>query len=442
MPFGLLTGLTAALFWGTLDVITALGSRVIGSLRVTAGMQSVTAVAFLVIFIASGSTLPTEPRDLGLAALLGLIGAGAYLSYFTGLQFGPIAVVSGMVSAFGGLTVVLSVVVRGESLDALQAVGASVATVGVLLTALAFDGGLRSTRFAGPGVVFALVALVLFSLMAITTDVALETMTWIQIYTIARVVNASIGTVAVLVLARRATSQLGQRPTDGPRWSDRRVAGAIILAGALDVVGLVAFATGLETAPTWMVGLAASLGPAVTIMVAVAFLGERLRPIQWFGLAGILTGMVCIAIPWPPSNVSGRETEPEVSQAVARLGADLTTLGLDQLLDDRQTDTRAATCGVARFLDAVEAFEHAPEVIGWDAVAGVGDRDQEVGRPALRTNGDAATWRCVAGRVRQEVAKDLGKVIRVGPRGEGPWHGDGDRQPCPLEGRQGELHRD
>jgi drug/metabolite transporter (DMT)-like permease len=297
MPFGLLTGLTAALFWGTLDVITALGSRVVGSLRVTAGMQSVTAVLFLAIFVATGATIPTEPASMALAVLLGLIGAGAYLSYFTGLQFGPIAVVSGMVSAFGGLTVVLSVVLRGESLTPLQAFGAAVATVGVLLTAFAFDGGLRATRFAGPGVVFALVALVLFSLMAITTDVALDTMSWIQIYTIARVVNASIGIVAVLLLARRAGSALGHRPEAGPTWSNPRIIGALVLAGVLDVVGLVAFATGLETAPTWMVGLAASFGPAVTIMVAVAFLGERLRPVQWFGLLGILTGMVCIAIP-------------------------------------------------------------------------------------------------------------------------------------------------
>ena len=297
MPFGLLTGLTAALFWGTLDVITALGSRVIGSLLVTAGMQSVTAVLFLVIFIATGATIPTEPASIALAVLLGLIGAGAYLSYFTGIQFGPIAVVSGMVSAFGGLTVVLSVVIRGESLSLLQAFGAAVATVGVLLTALAFDGGLRATRFAGPGVVFALVALVLFSLMAITTDVALETMSWIQIYTIARVVNASIGTVVLLVLARRAGSALGHRPEGGPTWSNPRIVGALVLAGSLDVVGLIAFAIGLETAPTWMVGLAASFGPAVTIMVAVAFLGERLRPVQWFGLLGILTGMVCIADP-------------------------------------------------------------------------------------------------------------------------------------------------
>jgi drug/metabolite transporter (DMT)-like permease len=297
MPFGLLTGLTAALFWGTLDVITALGSRVIGSLRVTAGMQSVTAVLFLVIFVATGATIPTEPASIGLAVLLGLIGAGAYLAYFTGLQFGPIAVVSGMVSAFGGLTVVLSVVLRGESLSPLQALGAAVATVGVLLTAFAFDGGLRSTRFAGPGVAFALVALVLFSLMAITTDVALETMSWIQIYTIARVVNASIGTVVLLVLVRRAGSALGHRPEGGPTWSNSRIAGALVLVGVLDVLGLIAFAIGLETAPTWMVGLAASFGPAVTIMVAVAFLGERLRPVQWFGLLGILTGMVCIAIP-------------------------------------------------------------------------------------------------------------------------------------------------
>ena len=96
MPFGLLTGLTAALFWGTLDVITALTSRVVGSVRVTAGMLSVTAVMFGAIFLVTGSTLPTEPSSFVLAFLLGLIGAGAYLSYFTGLQFGPIAVVSGM----------------------------------------------------------------------------------------------------------------------------------------------------------------------------------------------------------------------------------------------------------------------------------------------------------------------------------------------------------
>ena len=58
----------------------------------------------------------------------------------------------------------------------------------------------------------------------------------------------------------------------------------------LDVLGLIVVRVGLEIAPTWMVGLAVSFGPAVTILVAVAFLGERLKPIQWFGLAGVRSG--------------------------------------------------------------------------------------------------------------------------------------------------------
>ncbi len=296
MPFGLLTGLSAALAWGTLDVVTALGSRVIGSVRVTAGMQLVTAVLFTIIFLATGASLPTEPRSFALAMALGFIGAGAYLAYFTGLQIGPIAVVSGMVAAFGGLTVVLSVLFRGESLTLLQGAGATVATAGVLLTGIAFDGGWRSTRFAGPGVVFALAALVLFSLMAIATDIALETMTWVQTYTIARVINAAVGVVAIVVLTRTARP-IARRPVGGPAWSDGRIVVAVVIAGWLDVLGLIVFAIGLESAPTWMVGLAASFGPAVTIVVAVVFLGERLKRIQWIGLAGILVGMLSVAIP-------------------------------------------------------------------------------------------------------------------------------------------------
>ena len=296
MPFGLLTGLGAALAWGTLDIITALESRVIGSLRVTAGMQLVTAVLFVGLFIITGAALPTDPVAIGLAILLGFIGAGAYLAYFTGLQVGPIAVVSGMVAAYGGLTVVLSVIFLGETLTLTQAVGAAIATIGVILTGVAFEGGWRSTRFAGPGVVFAVVALVLFAMMAITTDIALRSMDWIQMFAVARGVNAAIGIVTIIILARTST-RLGARPAGGPVWSRTRIVLALILAGTLDVLGLISFAIGLETAPTWMVGLASSFGPAVTIVVAVAFLGERLKPIQWFGLSGILVGMVAIALP-------------------------------------------------------------------------------------------------------------------------------------------------
>jgi len=296
MPFGLLTGLGAALSWGTMDIATALSSRLIGSLRVTAGVQLVCTVFLLLIGFVAGTTLPSDPSALVTATLLGLIGAGAYFSYFTGLRIGPISVVSGMVAAYGGLTVVLSVVLRGETLTALQALGATIATIGVIMTGVAFGGGWRAIRFAGPGVVFAVVALVLFALMAITMDVALESADWIQVLVVSRLVIALVSIaaiVAIAIVARRATGS-GGATTPIPL---RRVALLLLVAGALDASGLISFAIGLSSAPTWLVGLASSFGPAVTILVAVAFLGERLKPIQWAGLAGVAIGMVAIGLP-------------------------------------------------------------------------------------------------------------------------------------------------
>jgi uncharacterized membrane protein len=296
MPFGLLTGLGAALSWGTMDIATALSSRLIGSLRVTAGVQLVCTAFLLLTGFVVGTTLPSDPSTLVTATLLGLIGAGAYFSYFTGLRIGPISVVSGMVAAYGGLTVILSVALRGESLTALQALGATIATGGVILTGVAFGGGWRAIRFAGPGVVFAVVALVLFALMAITMDVALESADWIQVLVVSRLVIAlvSIAAIVGIAVAARRGSGPGSAAAPIPR---RRVALLLLVAGALDASGLISFAIGLSNAPTWLVGLASSFGPAVTILVAVAFLGERLKPIQWVGLAGVAIGMVAIGLP-------------------------------------------------------------------------------------------------------------------------------------------------
>jgi transporter family protein len=300
MPIGLLTGLGAALAWGTLDLFSALASRRIGSLSVTTGMQLVGAALIWAVALATGVSLPSDPAVLIGGSLVGLAGAGAYLSYFTGLRIGPISVVSGMVAAYGGLTVVLAVLFRGESLTPLQALGATTATVGVILTGVAFDGGLRGMRFAGPGVVFAVVALILFAAMTIGSDIVLERAGWVQVLLVSRSANA-VTSVLVLVVAmtvlRGPAAPLlqGERP-DGGRL-DKRVIGAVVLAGLLDVVGLMSFAYGLEVADTWLVGLASSFGPAVTIVVAVAFLGERLKPIQWLGLGGVLAGMIAIGLP-------------------------------------------------------------------------------------------------------------------------------------------------
>ena len=300
MPLGLLAGLGAALSWGTLDIFSALASRRIGSLKVTTGIQIVGAALIIALAVATGTSFPTDPAVIVGGTLVGLAGAGAYLSYFTGLRIGPIAVVSGMVAAYGGMTVVLAVLIRGESLTLLQAAGATVATVGVVLTGFAFDGSIRGTRLASPGVGFAIVALVLFATMSIGSDIVIDMASWLEVLLVSRTANAIVSTIILVValtVGRRVAEPLLIGEPGGDLRVDRRVVGFVAFAGLLDVVGLIVFTYGLEFAETWLVGLASSFGPAVTIVFAVAFLGERLKPIQWVGLAGVLAGMVAIGLP-------------------------------------------------------------------------------------------------------------------------------------------------
>lgn len=296
MPLGLDYGLIAALCWGSTDVMATIGGRRLGSLRVVAIAQVTSLAIVVVVGTALGVKVPSDPVIILASAGFGVVAAGAYLSFFTALRIGPLAVVSPVVAAYGGLTVVLSVAFRGESLTAVQAAGAALATLGVILTGLVFDGGWRGTRLVGRGVLFSIVAMLLFAVLTVGMATPIEAAGWLPVLVTSRVANAAtIWTILAIVTLAKPPRAAVLLATSAP-WSTRAVVAAAV-AGVADVIGFVAFAIGLEVAPTWIVGLASSFGPAVAVIVAVVLWGERLRPTQWVGLAGIALGLVVVALP-------------------------------------------------------------------------------------------------------------------------------------------------
>ena len=70
-----------------------------------------------------------DPARLGADAIagitaglpMGLLAGVAYIAYFAALKLGPLAVVSPIIIAYGGLTVILAVLLRGETLLPAQA---------------------------------------------------------------------------------------------------------------------------------------------------------------------------------------------------------------------------------------------------------------------------------------------------------------------------------
>jgi drug/metabolite transporter (DMT)-like permease len=295
MPIGLALGLGAALAWGLTDVCATVGGKRLGSLRVLAASQLVGFGFIAILAFVRGEGVPSDPGATLASALVGLAGTGAYLAFFTALRIGPLAVVSPITAAYGGLTVVLAVVLTGERLTVLQAVGAVVATGGVVLAGLVFDGGIRHAHVVGRGVGLAIVALVLFAVMTIGAAGPIRAVGWLPVIYVGRLTSAIVS-VSLLVISLRLRPTWMAPLMEAPEVRTRGAVAAAGLAGLLDAVGLVSFSIGLEVSETWLVGLASSFGPAVAVLVAIAVLGERLRPTQWLGLAGIGLGLVVVAV--------------------------------------------------------------------------------------------------------------------------------------------------
>ena len=297
MSTGLLLGLFATFAWGCVDVTAALAARRLGSLRVLAGSQAVSVVALVLLIAADPSRLGSDAIAGILAGLpLGIVAAAAYLAYFTALRIGPLSIVSPIIVAYGGTTVVLAVLLRGETLLPAQATGAAIATAGVILAGLVFDeGSWRGARLVGPGVLVAVLTTLLFAVVTILLASPIREHGWLPVVLGSRLANAAAGAVLLGFALRTEAPRL--RPLLRPGGAvTRSVAGLVAVAGVCDMLGFGAYAVGLEVAPVWLVGLASSFGPVMVVMYAVGRLGERLRRTQWLGLVLIGAGVVVLAV--------------------------------------------------------------------------------------------------------------------------------------------------
>lgn len=297
MLTGLSLGLLAALGWGVVDIAGAIATRRLGSIRVQVGTLLVGVLSFAAFTLLRPDLLGRDWLVGFLVGLpLGAFAASGYITYLTALRLGPISVVSPVTVSYGGLSVVLAVVLRGESLSGPQAAGAVLATVGVVMTAVVLEEGrLRSARIVGPGVVMALATVVLFGLLGVIMAGPIHDHGWLPILLGSRVGNLAAG-VAVLAVAVRTGSARFRAVLEPGRPMTRRIAALLVVAGVCDTVAFSAFAVGLEQAPVWIVTLASSFGPVLVVIFAILQLGERLRPVQWVGLVALGGGLGVLAL--------------------------------------------------------------------------------------------------------------------------------------------------
>lgn len=272
--------LLSSLMWGTSDFIGGVISKRVASVVVVGATQCVGLITVATLALATGAwRSPTG--YLPWAVLASLSGASGLVIFYRALATGTMGVVA-PISAMAGLVPVTAGLLAGERFTAATAFGAALIAVGVVLASapeLRAEAGWRPLAMAS-------VAALLFgiSLLAIARGSEYSA---IMTMTAMRVVSVTLLGLAVAVLVIRGTVR-----TSIPR----NMLPLIVLVGVFDVMANVAFGASANNGPLVISAVLGSLYPVVTAILAAVILHERLRGVQYLGVAAALIGLSFVTL--------------------------------------------------------------------------------------------------------------------------------------------------
>jgi drug/metabolite transporter (DMT)-like permease len=284
MSDGFVLGTLAALAWGLADVVVTYMSRRGGFFK-TLLLTQIFGVALLVVVALALDDLPGPSTGQLLAlAALGPVAVLAYVGFYRALELGPIAIVSPIASANGAIVVLLAVLVLGESLSGVQALGCALVLGFIVLAALEPKAAVAAEG-AGSGIRLALVASAafggyLFGLASLSEDLG-----WLVPILIVRSITVAILAAVAVTRSLPAPGPLGRIGIVG-----------CLGAGGLDATGYLVFNRGAEIGEVAITSAAASAYPIIPILVGLAALRERVAWHQLVGVGGVLCGMVVLSL--------------------------------------------------------------------------------------------------------------------------------------------------
>ena len=287
----LLFACASALFAGLTAVLAKQGVRTTDSTLATALRTPVVLLGAWGMTLLSGSVHETGQvgaRSLVYLVLSGLATGASWLCYFKALQLGDVSKVAPVDKMSTVLTVIMAVLLLGEGLSALGAVGLALVTVGTLLMLRAEDLRSLPRALAGGGgwLLYALGAALFAALTAILGKIGIAA--------VPSDLGTAIRTGIVLVMAWVMVGVVGRlgSATRVPRgemiW--------ILLSGAATCASWLCYFRALQDGPASVVVPIDKLSVLVSVAFSVLVLREHVGVRALLGLAVLVVGTVALAL--------------------------------------------------------------------------------------------------------------------------------------------------
>lgn len=273
-----LLSLAASGCWGTADFLGGLQSKRVAVAIVLLVVEGTGLVGVLVIIAVTGEPFPGT-RAVLLALVAGVGGVIALGCFYRALSIGTMSIVA-PISATGVALPVVVGIATGDRLSTVVATGLAVTVIGVVLASREHHDDAERASAGRLSVGLALVAAVGFGSYFVLSDAAADdSVLWLL------ALSRIIPVPALAVFAWRR----GLRP---PAARSTLVLAA---AGTLDCGATALYGVANTKGALSIVAVVGSLYPVMTLVLARAVLGERIRPVQKAGVAAALAGVAMIA---------------------------------------------------------------------------------------------------------------------------------------------------
>jgi drug/metabolite transporter (DMT)-like permease len=279
-------GLAAALGWGCSDLLAAIGSRRMGSRATVMVAQIVGLLCSGLLWLVTTPGWGLPARDVAILLGSGCFAGIAYFTAYRGLELGPVALVSPIASAFAAVTVLLAVVLLGESLGPILLSGIVLTIVGVVLASTDLRRFEVEAKRHRRGLPYAFAAMVGFGVAAFVSGSLAKDYGWLPPIALSR--------VGSLILITAVTLAMRGREREGMRQMSPRNVGIAAAAGVTDIIGVVAYSRGSELGLISIVAAVSATFTLIPVAGGILLFSERPAPNQLVGLVLVIGGLATL----------------------------------------------------------------------------------------------------------------------------------------------------
>ena len=279
-------GLGTALGWGLADFVAAIVSRRIGVVAALLLAQFAGLLCLGVFFLVTHPSLEITAAQLVILVANGLVASIAYYSLYKGLELGPIALVSPIVSAYAAFTIALAVVFLNEAIGGAEFLGILVTFGGVALASTDLRALRAGGAMHGPGVRWGLVSMLAFGASTFLIARLSQELGWWLPVTISRLTTTAALLVGSMVLHGE------------PSFSrvDARSFAECAVIGIADVGGLILYARGAQIGLVSVVAAASAAYAVIPVIGGVILFRERPVVNQVVGIVVVFAGLLLLGL--------------------------------------------------------------------------------------------------------------------------------------------------